>query len=170
MPVERIILGDNWARNVVLPSNQESIVPQEEGLLAALSKVSDDRYPKILIVDDTQDARRLIRRILQANGNFTICEAENGAEAIELAKEKLPDLIILDLMMPEMDGFSVLDELKNFPPTSTIPVIIVTAKDLTIEERERLKGQVQGLMQKGEFMNSDFVNEVNSNIKKNPQS
>lgn len=168
MPVERVILGDKWARNVVLPSKRTEI-PQEEGLLAALSKVTDDKYPKILIVDDTEDARRLIRRILQASGNFVIFEAENGAQGINIAQEEIPNLIILDLMMPEMDGFSVLDALKIAPSTTNIPVIIVTAKELTSKEKERLNGQVQGLMQKGEFMNTDLIHEVQSKIKKNNQ-
>jgi len=165
MSVERAILGDKWARNIVLPSKQTEL-PQEEGLLAALSKVTDDKYSKILIVDDTEDARRLIRRILQASGNFTILEAENGVQGVKISQEELPNLIILDLMMPEMDGFSVLDALKATSSTANIPVIIVTAKELTQDEKERLNGQVQGLMQKGEFMNADLINEVQSNINK----
>jgi threonine synthase len=74
-------------------------------------------------------------------------------------------LIILDLMMPEMDGFSVLDSLKANPDTESIPVIVVTAKELTPKERERLQGQIHALMQKGEFMNDEFIEEINELIK-----
>jgi threonine synthase len=166
MPIERTILGEGWARNVILPTriDKADAIPEspQEGLLAALSRVTDDRYPDVLIVDDTEEARRLFRRILQSQGNYTIFEASNGHEAIETARKQIPDLIILDLMMPELDGFSVLDALKADPLTAPIPVIVVTAKELTPEEKRRLSGQIQALMQKGEFMNDDLLEEVRS--------
>jgi threonine synthase len=133
---------------------------QEEGLLAALSKVTMERFSRIIIVDDTPDARRLIMRILQSQGDYTLFEATNGREAIEMAQREIPDLIILDLMMPETDGFAVLDSLKQNSQTADIPVIVVTAKELTEEEKNRLKGRVHTLMQKGEFMGDDLADEV----------
>jgi len=72
----------------------------------------------------------------------------------------LPNLIILDLMMPEMDGFSVLDALQSRSETAQIPVIVVTAKELTPAEKSRLKGQIQALMQKGDFMSDQLLDEV----------
>lgn len=164
IPIERTILGEGWARNVVLSPQALRETP-EEGLLAALSRLSPDRYPSIAIVDDTPDARRLIRRILQSQGDFTLMEATNGREAIDLARRELPDLMILDLMMPEIDGFGVLDALKQNPETASIPVIVVTAKELTKEERDRLEGRIHALMQKGEFMNDDLLDEVRSLVK-----
>lgn len=161
MPVENTVLGEGWAHDVVLPAQAAKSFP-EEGLLSALNHVSDDRYSSIAIVDDHPDARRLIRRILQSQGNYTIYEAINGREAIALAQRELPDLIILDLMMPEIDGFSVLDALKANPRTAPIPVIVVTAKELTPEEKQRLEGQISSLMQKGDFLNDDLINEVKS--------
>ncbi len=161
LPIEPVILGKGWARNVVL-SSQRMLETPEEGLLAALNRVAEDRFPKILIVDDHADARRLIRRILQAQGNFAITEAQNGREALNMARADLPDLIILDLMMPEVDGFSVLDELKAGQETANIPVIVVTAKSLSAEERHRLKGQIQKLMQKGDFLNDELFEEIRS--------
>ncbi len=163
MPVETSVLGDNWARNVSLPVEPAALTPQE-GLLEALNQVTADRYPRILVVDDFSDARRLIRRILQSQGDYTIFEAASGRDAIQLAGQELPDLIILDLMMPEIDGFAVLDALKANPETSSIPVIVVTAKELTPEETERLRGQIQSLLQKGEFMNDEFIDEITSLI------
>jgi len=162
MPIEPIILGDRWIRNVVL-SSTEADTPQE-GLLGALSKVTDDRFPHVLVVDDTEEARRLIRRILQAQGNYTIMEAVNGRQAIEMACKELPDLVILDLMMPELDGFEVLDALKADPNTAPIPVIVVTAKELTPDEKRRLDGQISSLMQKGEFMSDELLEEVKALI------
>ena len=179
MPIEPTILGEGWTRDVVLPAAQPAEVlsagetpvsaaqasSEQEGLLAALSRVTDDRFPRILIVDDTEDARRLIRRILQSQGNYAISEAANGRQAIELARKEIPDLIILDLMMPEVDGFAVLDALKAAPSTAPIPVIVVTAKALTAEEKKRLSGRIQSLMQKGEFMSDELLEEVQALIK-----
>ncbi len=164
MPTEPFILGDNWARNVVLPKQELEQTP-EEGLLAALSRVAPDRFPRVAIVDDSPEARRLIRRILQSQGNYTIFEAEGGKQGLKLIEEELPDLIILDLMMPEMDGFSVLDQLKAKPDTASIPVIVATAKELTPIEKDRLKGQIQALMQKGDFLSDEFLDEVRSLIR-----
>jgi len=174
MPAEPLVLGSGWARNVVLPqetqeseaSTQAESTPKEgEGLLAALSRVAPDRFPRVAIADDTPDARRLIRRILQSQGEYTIFEATNGREALELVNREHPDLLILDLMMPEMDGFAVLDAMKNNPETVHIPVIVSTAKELTQDEKNLLKGQIQALMQKGDFMSDEFLDEVKSLIR-----
>ena len=158
MPIERNILGEGLSRNIVLPSQMEE--SQEEGLLAALSKISTDRFPRIAIVDDNPDVRRLIRRILQTQGEYTLFEASTGIEAVDLAKKEHPNLIILDLMMPEMDGFAVMDALQSNPDTADIPVIVVTAKELTSAEKERLQGHIQTLMQKGDFLSDELLDEV----------
>lgn len=165
MPAEPLILGAGWARNVVLSQENKTQAQEEDGLLAALSRVAPERFPRIAIVDDTPDARRLIRRILQSQGDYTLFEAGSGKEALELINREHPDLIILDLMMPEMDGFAVLDALKANPETVHIPVIVSTAKELTPEEKNRLQGQIQTLLQKGDFMSDEFVEEVKALIR-----
>jgi threonine synthase len=163
MPAEEFILGSNWTRDVEFPTRKEET--PEDGLLAALNQVAPNRFPRVAIVDDTPEARRLIRRILQSQGDFTILEATNGKDGVSLIRRELPDLIILDLMMPEMDGFAVMDALKADPKTSEIPVIVATAKELTPEEKKRLGSQIQTLMQKGDFLNDEFLDEVNALIK-----
>ncbi len=195
MAVEKMILGEGWSRDITLSQadspadaasslgsmvgsqgsgaalSQQEIAANEaadtpeEGLLSALSRVSSERFSRIEIVDDTPDARRLIRRILQSQGTYTLYEASNGREAIELARQQLPDLIILDLMMPEVDGFAVLDSLKTDPSTDSIPVIVVTAKELTSDEKTRLQGRIHSLMQKGTFMSDELLDEVTSLLK-----
>ena len=160
MPAEQWLLGENWSRDIELPSREEA--PQQDGLLAALNRVAPDRFPRIAIADDSVDARRLIRRILQSQGDFTIFEAGDGKEALLLIEREKPDLIILDLMMPEMDGFAVIDNLKRNPETANIPVIVASAKELTTNEKDRLEGQIQSLMQKGDFLNDEFLSEVRS--------
>ena len=160
-PIESAILGENWSHDIDLahPALQES---QEEGLLAALSKVGSDRYPRILIVDDIPEARQLLRRILQSQGNFILFEASNGRECVELAINEKPNLILLDLMMPEMDGFAVMDALQKNQDTCEIPIVVVTAKELTTQEKHRLHGRIHKLLQKGDFLSDDIQNEVRS--------
>ncbi|MEW6502567.1 MAG: pyridoxal-phosphate dependent enzyme [Chloroflexota bacterium] len=164
MPIERNILGEGWSKDVVLPSEQME-ESAEEGLLAALSKVAIDRFPRIAIVDDNPDVRRLIRRILQSQGDYELFEAANGVEAVELIRTQRPNLVILDLMMPEMDGFAVMEALKADPNTAEIPIIVITAKELSPGEKERLRGHIQTLMQKGDFMSDDLLDEVRAFLK-----
>jgi threonine synthase len=164
MTAEPLVLGSGWARNVVLAQDQAD-AHEEEGLLAALNRIAPNRFPRIAIIDDTADARRLVRRILQSQGEFTIFEAANGKEGLELVQHEHPDLIILDLMMPEMDGFTVLDLLKSNSDTAEIPVIVSTAKELTNDEKTRLQGQIQVIMQKGDFMSDEFLEEVKALIR-----
>ena len=168
VPPEKFVLGDNWARDIVLPKEngkeKDKGKKPQEGIIAALSHVVPERFSRVVIVDDTTEARLLIRRILQSQGDFEISEAEDGKEALKVIREVKPDLIILDLMMPELDGFGVLDELKADSETETIPVIVSTAKILTKEEKKRLQGQIHALLQKGDFMSDEFLDEVHTII------
>jgi threonine synthase len=159
MPIERDVLGDGWSQDVVVPTRTME-QGQEEGLLAALSQVAAERFPCVAIVDDMPEVRQLIRRILQSQGKYKLLEATNGREAIDLAIREHPNLMILDLTMPEVDGFSVLDALQARPDTADIPVIVVTAKELTPAEKIRLKGRIQSLMQKGDFMSEELLEVV----------
>ena len=158
-PVEKELLGDVWARDVEVPEPLPAASVPQEGLLSALERL-DDRMRDILIMDDTPEASRLLRRILQAHGTFVVREAENGRIGLEMVQQRPPDLILLDLMMPEMDGFAVLDALKTNKELSKIPVIVVTAKELTAVEKQRLSGKVQSLMQKGAFSDQDIIDKM----------
>ncbi len=160
MPIDHSILGEGWSKDIEYPSGNIGAEAAEEGLLSALNKVAVDRFPRILIVDDNADVRRLIRRILQSQGNYTLFEATNGREAIDMAQKERPNLIILDLMMPEVDGFGVMEGLQANADTADIPVIVVTAKELTKAEKSRLHGHIQKLMQKGDFMSDELADEV----------
>lgn len=165
LPAEQFLFGENWTRDVDFSEEVAQADTPQEGLLSALNNVTPNRFPRVAVVDDSHEARRLIRRILQSQGDFEIFEATNGREAIELVNKEHPDLVILDLMMPEVDGFAVLDALRSKPETANIPVIVATAKELTVNEKSRLQGQIQSLMQKGDFLNDEFLDEVRSLIR-----
>lgn len=164
LPAEQFLFGDNWTRDVNLSEQFAQAETPQEGLLAALNNVTPSRFPRVAVVDDSGEARRLIRRILQSQGDFEIFEAVDGRDAINLINKEHPDIVILDLMMPEMDGFAVLDVLRGNPKTANIPVIVATAKELTVNEKSRLQGQIQSLMQKGDFLNDEFLQEVRALI------
>jgi len=160
-PVQSDVLGEGWARDMDerAPETADAASPPPEGVLAALERL-DARVRSIAIVDDTPDAVRLFRRILQAKGDYQIYEAHDGRAGLALIRAKHPDLVILDLMMPEVDGFAVLDALRADEATQDIPVIVVTAKALTPEERDRLTGQIEALLQKGAFMDNELLDDV----------
>ena len=162
MPIESHVLGKRWVRSVELtPESAKSPdTPPADGLKAALETLAAREVPHIAIVDDHEPARILLRRVLQSLGEFTISEASNGAEAIALAQREHPDLILLDLMMPETDGFQVIETLRADPSTAHIPIIAVTAKTLTPQEKRRLSGQIEKLMQKGEFLTDELLDEI----------
>ncbi len=115
----------------------------------------------LLIVDDDPESIRLMRRTLEARG-FTVVEAHDGRQGLAAARERRPGLILLDLIMPVMDGFDTLQHLREDPRTADVPVVVLTAKDLTDEDRDRLGGKVQALFQKQRLPLEHLVNEVRS--------
>lgn len=157
-PVEKHIVGEQFARDMTLEKG-EDIPRREEGLMTALEEL-DPRVKRIAIVEDNPDATRLIRRILQAQGEYHIEEATNGIDGLKLIKETQPNLVILDLMMPGMDGFTIVDAMKQDDALKNIPVIVVTAKELSSIEKRRLYGKIEGLFQKGAFMDVDLVEDI----------
>ncbi len=158
-PIEKHILGEFLEHNMDLPAAPNGSPSSEEGLLVALERL-DERVKRIAIIEDHLDATRLIRRILQAQGEFIIDEAKDGLAGLEMVKKQPPNLIILDLMMPRMDGFSFIEEIKKEPTLSEIPIIVVTAKELTRTEEKKLAGNVSRLLQKGSFFDTDLVGDI----------
>jgi CheY-like chemotaxis protein len=131
----------------------------EHDLLDALDRVEISQEGHVLVVDDNADDRKLLRRILE-NGAIEVMEAEGGQAAIEHIHDDPPELVVLDLMMPDVDGFAVLEHLKSDQETRQIPVIVVTAKELTPEMRARLQQRVESLLQKGIFDQEQLLADV----------
>jgi threonine synthase len=158
-PVEKHIIGEQYARDMVLEETPYEISRRSEGILTALEDI-DDRVQRIIIVEDNADAARLIRRILQAQGDFLIEEANNGLDGLALIRARRPNLVILDLMMPGLDGFAVVEAMKADRRLQNVPIIVITAKELSAIERERLDGKIKALLQKGSFMDSDLLSDI----------
>jgi signal transduction histidine kinase/CheY-like chemotaxis protein/HAMP domain-containing protein len=122
-------------------------------------KLEEASSKSVLIVDDDAKAREILTAYLCEPGCQAL-HAAGGREAIEMARAELPDLILLDLMMPEVSGFDVVDALRADSRTNTIPIVIVTAKQLTTEERAALNGHVTAILQKSDFDHGLFLGEV----------
>ncbi len=110
----------------------------EDLVEAVRAAEQESRINRILIIDDQPEAVRLLEQLLDQNGKYRVFSANSGIDGISLVARRRPDLVILDLRMPEMDGFDVLKELRNNPETATIPILIVTGESLNPQERERL--------------------------------
>jgi len=113
----------------------------------------------VLIVEDDERTREMLRRTLQKEG-WQIREAANGRLGLEQLAHGAPGLILLDLMMPEMDGFTFMQELRRRPDCARVPVIVITAKDLTEEDRRRLSGEVARVLGKDSTSREQLVAEV----------
>jgi len=129
-------------------------------LLDALDRIGDEgNGGHVLVVDDNPDDRKLLRRILES-AQYHVVEASGGAEAIDKITDELPSLVVLDLMMPDVDGFAVLEHLKRDRITRGIPVVVVTAKELGEEDRARLQQRTEALLQKGLFDQQQLLTDV----------
>ncbi|MDQ3207838.1 MAG: PAS domain S-box protein [Gemmatimonadota bacterium] len=114
---------------------------------------------KVLVVDDDPKAVELIA-VRTSGLASTVLRAYGGREAIDVARQELPDVIVLDLMMPGVSGFYVVEALKEYPETARIPILVVTAKRITADDRAELNGFVTAIMEKGTFDGDRFIAEV----------
>lgn len=122
-----------------------------------------ERPKRVLVVEDDLDTRSWLSRTLEDNG-WMVSEAENGRTALEQIAEVAPDLVLLDLMMPEMDGFEFLEELHRTDAGRRVPVVVITAADLGQEDHERLNGSVLKVLQKSAHSREDLLVELHDSV------
>jgi CheY-like chemotaxis protein len=116
----------------------------------------------VLVIEDDAPTRQMLRKLLERE-SWVVDEANNGRIGLQHLRdggENLPSLILLDLMMPEMDGFEVVEALQEHPHWRAIPVVVVTAKDISAKERARLAGSVEQIMQKGAYSREELLRNV----------
>jgi PAS domain S-box-containing protein len=128
-------------------------------LLEVLRRQTRDMGGGVLVVEDDVAAREVLCRLVEAEGHRAR-GAGNGRVALERLAEEVPALLLLDLMMPEMDGFELVEELRRHERYRNIPVVVVTARDLTPDERARLSGTVERILQKGGLAQGDLLHEI----------
>ncbi len=129
-------------------------------LVAALRRYRRDGTQRpVLVVEDDAPTREVIKRALERDG-WAVSEADNGRRGLQSVARHVPDLIVLDLMMPEMDGFEFVAELRKSESGRKIPVVVVTAKEITEADQRRLNGHVRGVLHKGSFSREELSLEL----------
>jgi len=141
--------------------------PIDRDRLAAVLKryAGPELSQSALIVEDDADVRDVTRRALELAG-WSVVEAENGLVGLDRLAKTRPGVILLDLMMPEMDGFQFVDELRRHEEWKLIPVVVGADKDLTQQHREGLSGQVGLILQKGSYSREELLRETSAAVKK----
>jgi CheY-like chemotaxis protein/nitrogen-specific signal transduction histidine kinase len=135
---------------------------EKQRLIQVLNKhITKDTQGVILVVEDDKDSREMLCRILTQEG-WSVKPASNGLKALECLKAEQPVIILLDLMMPEMDGFEVIEQVRKNPDWQNIPIIVISAMDLTTSEHSLLSEQVTNVMQKGKYNKQELIAEVHA--------
>ena len=149
IPVILLTILDEKNRGFALGASEYLVKPVDrDKLVRVLRQLSTPSGGSILVVDDDQMSRVGLRNALQHAG-WQVVEADNGQIALTRLNEARPIAILLDLMMPEMDGFEFIDEVRQHEDWREIPIIVITARDVTAEDRARLNGRVESVIRKG---------------------
>jgi CheY-like chemotaxis protein len=165
IPVIMLTMIDDRTRGYSLGAVDYLTKPVDRELLhKALSHYySADGVSSVLLIEDDTNAREIMARTLE-QANWAVSEAGNGQEALDIMADLQPRLILLDLMMPVMDGFGFLAELRTKPEWQQIPVIVITAKDLTTDDRDRLAGNVEAVLEKNAYTRDELLERVSEAV------
>jgi PAS domain S-box-containing protein len=170
IPVVVVSIIDERGRGFTLGAADYLLKPVDREVLARViqrvvrNNARDQRGRSVLVIDDDPVILELMEVVLRPEG-FEVLKAKDGRHGLQIARERNPDLVVLDLLMPEMNGFEVVDEMHGSPETASIPIVVLTNKSLSREEKDRLNGRIIAIRQKGEFHREDFVAQVRSLLK-----
>jgi signal transduction histidine kinase/DNA-binding response OmpR family regulator len=164
IPVIMLTIVDDKNKGYALGAADYMTKPFDRAQLAAvLAKyrraAPTGKHAPALVVEDDEVTRALLVRVLEQEG-WDVREASDGRDALTQVAAERPQLILLDLMMPGMDGFEFVHELHKQPEGQTIPVVVITAKDITLEDRLRLNGYVEKILEKGTYSRDDLLRAV----------
>jgi PAS domain S-box-containing protein len=170
IPVVVVSIIDERGRGFSLGAADYLLKPVDGEVLvrviqrAVRNNARDQRGRSVLVIDDDPVILELMDAVLRPEG-FEVLKAKDGRHGLQIARERNPDLVVLDLLMPEMNGFEVVDAMHGSPETASIPIVVLTNKSLSREEKDRLNGRIIAIRQKGEFHREDFVAQVRSLLK-----
>ena len=165
IPVVVVSLVDNPELGIALGALDYFVKPvRANDLLSRLrglnmTAVGGRQAVHVLVVDDERTNRDLLVEVLEPAG-FTVVAAAGGQEGIQLAKSERPDVVLLDLMMPDVTGFDVVEALRADVATAKIPIMVLTAKDLTEEEKRQLNGHVSSILSRRSTGTSDLLGQL----------
>ena len=160
-PVIMLTMVDDQRRGYALGATDYATKPVDRAhLTRVLQRYACSEPPcTVLLVEDDEPTRAVVGSMLRKDG-WAVREAANGVEAMRSVEEEAPNLILLDLMMPEMDGFAFAESLRENEAWREIPIVVMTAMDLSDEDRLRLSGQVQSVVQKSGQSIGDLLRQV----------
>jgi CheY-like chemotaxis protein len=167
IPVVMLTMVDNKEMGFSLGVDDYMLKPIERtGFVSVLRKFCDPQgHPVVLVVEDDPVTRELTRASLEKD-EFTVVEAADGAAGLQILSSLRPSVILLDLMMPGMDGFQFTREVRANPQWKDIPIVITTVKDINPEDRALLDGQVSSILQKGACNREQLLAEISSRIQR----
>ena len=159
IPVIMITMADDRSTGYALGASDYLTKPIDRERLAASVRRYRQGTQGVLVVEDDDDTREMMVRTL-GNDGWTVRAAANGRLALDRVRETVPELILLDLMMPEMDGFEFIAHLRENEAWRSIPVVVLTAKDITPEDHLRLQGNVRKVFRKASFSRDELIEEI----------
>jgi CheY-like chemotaxis protein len=163
IPVIVLTMVDNKNMGYALGASDYLTKPIDRARLTqVLAKYRCDRPPcPLMLVEDDSTTRQMMKQLLEKAG-WEVVEAENGRVALEKLAQCQPELILLDLMMPELDGFEFVAELQQQEAWRSLPVIVLTAKDITPADQQQLRGYVEQILQKGAYSQEQLLSKIRS--------
>ena len=159
IPVVVVTIIDEKQRGYALGAAEYMVKPVDRERLTRVLRSLCGGPGHLLLIEDDDDTRAVMRQALVSDG-WKVTEAENGRVALDRLGTIVPDAIVLDLVMPELDGFEFLAEFRGHPEWRGIPVLVVTAADLSAADRQRLNGAVERVIQKGGDARDELLREV----------
>jgi len=160
IPVVMLTIVDNRNLGFAMGAAEYLTKPiDRERLAQVLLRYRRGEESEALLVEDEPDSRDVMRRMLESEG-WRVREARNGREALAELSRGLPSVLLLDLMMPEMDGFELLDEVGKRPEWKELPVLVVTARELSADDQTRLNGHVDRILRKGLYGEAELIDQV----------
>jgi threonine synthase len=164
LPVEKSILGEKWQKILDLSAAATTAPVPEDDLKYVVSQM-EGALRRVVVIEDNESAARLMSRILESRKNSEVYLAHNGEAGLEIIREIQPDLVITDLMMPDVDGFTVIETMRADEKLRHIPIVVVSAKELTAKERTFLKANTDMMLQKGSFIDDNFLESLIEKLK-----
>ncbi|MBI9092986.1 MAG: response regulator [Desulfobacterium sp.] len=160
IPVIIVSLSDDKSTGMALGAVGYVSKPVNRDLLISeINRIGGPSPYTIVIADDNESERNQMARAIEMEGMQAIA-ARDGRACMALLKESVPDVLVLDLVMPEKDGFEVLENVRTNPKTKALPVVVVTAKDLTLEEKEKLNGNASSILSKSDISPAVMLEEI----------
>jgi threonine synthase len=153
-PAESHVLGDQYVLSI-----ERNMRGTSEDFHTTLQSI-DEQATTVLVVDDNPNDRRLLRKLLKSHKHYRVFEAYSGREALRMIYQHAPDLIITDLNMPEMDGITLIEQIKWNPQTAAIPIVVVSARALTADDRRTLESYDVSVWIKGDYESRQLVQHI----------